>query len=92
MSEVYRGFPSWGSFGAKDSVKNPQKEHKSAGKGDNMTAAITIPEGKHKEEFISLGSRGPYVSKRVWENGWGRTTIWFDEWGNAIEADYKDSD
>ena len=54
--------------------------------------AIIIPEGRHSEEVVSLGSRGPYVSKRVWKNAYGSTTIWFDESGNATKADYKDSD
>ena len=57
-----------------------------------MTAAITIPEGKHSEEVISLGSRGPYVSQKVWRNAYGSTTIDFDEWGNPTKAKYKESD
>lgn len=57
-----------------------------------MTAVITIPEGRHSEEIVSLGSRGPYVSKRVWKNAYGSTTIWFDEQGNATKADYKESE
>lgn len=51
---------------------------------------IEIPNEKPTEETVNLGSRGPYVSKRVWQSAYRKLTIWFDESGTPTKQDYKE--